>query len=85
MAQFLWGGCHPAMQNVASLTAHAWVAGSVNHRQPINVPLSHRCFSPSLSASLPLSLNKINSKWINDLDIRIQMRKLLEGNGGKSS
>ena len=42
--------------------AHAWVAGSVPwKRQPINVSLSHQCFSPSLSPSLTLSL-KINFK-----------------------
>ena len=39
--------------------AHAWVVGQVPgwgacERQAINVSLSHRCFSPSLSPSLPL-------------------------------
>ena len=29
-------------------------------RQPIYVPLTHGCFSPSLSPFLPLSLKKIN-------------------------
>ena len=46
-----------------SVRAHAWVAGSVlaqcaGERQPINVSLSHRCFSPSISPYLPLSLDK---------------------------
>ena len=48
---------------------HAWVAGSVPsrdlyERKPIDVSLSHRCFSPFLSPSLPLSLkiNKYNLK-----------------------
>ena len=41
--------------------AHAWVVGSVPgqgmfERQPIDVSLSHRCFSPSLSPSLHLTL-----------------------------
>ena len=40
--------------------AHAWgVAGSPVGAQSINVSLTHRCFSPSLSPFLPLSL-KIN-------------------------
>ena len=43
---------------------HAWVVGPVptpgaRERQPIDVSLSHGCFSPSLFLSLPLSL-KIN-------------------------
>ena len=47
--------------------AHARVAGSVPsqgtcNRQPVLVSLSHCCFSPSLSTSLPLSLktNKLS-------------------------
>ena len=40
---------------------HAWAAGLVpSHymygRLPIDVSLSHRCFSPSISPSLPISL-----------------------------
>ena len=40
---------------------HAWIAGSVPgqgayRRQLLHVSLSHRCFSTSLSSSLPLSL-----------------------------
>ena len=49
------------------IRAHAWIAGSVPVQgvyksQPINVSLSHQCFSPSLFPSLPLSLkvNKLN-------------------------
>ncbi|KAF6109825.1 hypothetical protein HJG60_011016 [Phyllostomus discolor] len=43
------------------IRAHAWVAGlvpgwGVCKRQLIDVSLSHRCVSPSLSSSLPLSL-----------------------------
>ena len=43
--------------------AHAWVAGSVPsqgayERQPTSVSVSHRCFSPTLSPSLPFSLKK---------------------------
>ena len=40
-----------------------WVKGHCE-RQPTNVPLSHWCFSPSLSLSLPLSqkINKIFKK-----------------------
>ena len=45
--------------------AHAWVAGLVlSWRQVINVSLSHQCFSPSLSPSLPLSLESIKEKRI---------------------
>ena len=40
--------------------AHAWVAGQVLNREHVrgdqSIYFSHRCFSPSLSSSLPLSL-----------------------------
>ena len=36
----------------------------VCERQPTDVSLAHRCFSPSLSYSLPLSL-KINQMMLN--------------------
>ena len=41
--------------------SHAWVEGSVPgqgvyERQPIDVSVSHQCFSLSLSPSLPISL-----------------------------
>ena len=43
--------------------AHVWVvvlipSWGTYERQPIDVSLSHWCFSPSLSSSLPLSLSK---------------------------
>ena len=53
------------------IRACAWVAGQVPvwgleacERQPIDVSLTHRCFSPSLSPSLLLS-PKINKVLIN--------------------
>ena len=36
-------------------------------KQPIHVSLSHRCFSPSLSPSLPLSLESIKEKRLTKL------------------
>ena len=49
----------------------AWVAGSVPGRgqlkkQPIDVSLSHRCFSSSLSSSLPFSpkINKVSKNLL---------------------
>ena len=64
MAQFI--GHRSAKQKVAGLIpgqVHAWVAGSVPgrdmcERQPTDVSLSHQCFSPSLSPSLPLPKSK---------------------------
>ena len=43
--------------------ARAWVAGLVpgwgaHERQPVDVSLSHQCFSPSFSLPPPLSKNK---------------------------
>ena len=45
--------------------AHAWVAGSVpwsGSRESTDVSLSHRCFSPFHSPSLPLSLELIKER-----------------------
>ena len=57
-------GCHPTNQNVhcsvpSGGTCSGW--GSLPsqgalERQPIDISLSQKCFSPSLSPSLPLSL-----------------------------
>ena len=59
-------GHRPVNQRVVRFPARAraWVVGQapllgVCKRQPTDVSLKHRCFSPSLSPSLPLSL-KIN-------------------------
>ena len=61
------------------IRAHAWFAGQVpgwgrmRGRQSIDVSLAHRCFSPSLSTSLPLSLkvNKIFKKNLQEEGLRI--------------
>ena len=64
-------GCvlfHKRSQVQFPVRAHAWVVGSVPGqgvygRQPVNVSLSHQCFSHSLNPSLPLSLkSKIKIK-----------------------
>ena len=57
--------------------ARAWVAGlfpgrGAYERQPIDVSLSHWCFSPSLSPSLPLSL-KIKSLKKRETDAGFSM------------
>ena len=61
--------------------AHAWVTGSVPgpgacKRQLIDVSLSHRCFSPFLSPSLPpsLKINKILKKIKNSDNNQMLMR-----------
>ena len=67
-----WGGCRPAVLRVTdSIPSQGMCLGywsgprmGVRKRQPIDVSLTHRCFSPFLSPSLPLSLkiNKYNLK-----------------------
>ena len=49
----------------------AWVVGSVlgqvaYKRQTVDVSLSHQCFSPCLSPSLPLSLKSTSMSWGED-------------------
>ena len=59
-------GCQQTERSLARflVRVYAWVSASVPDqgvlkRQPTDVSLSHRCFSPFLCPSLPLSL-KIN-------------------------
>ena len=63
--------------------AHAWVVALVPgcgsyERQLMDVSLSHQCFSPSLSSSLPLSLLKKKKAWhrlfLPNLQILLQIR-----------
>ena len=65
MVWLIWLESQPVNRKVMgfiAVRAHAWVAGSVQvraayERQPIHVSLSHPCFSPSLSPSLPSPLS----------------------------
>ena len=69
MAQ--WIECQPAKWKAAGSIPHQGTCLGcgpgprlgVCERQPIDVSLSHSCFSPSLSPSLPLSL-KINKTFL---------------------
>ena len=81
MAQLV--GHHPKSSPVWFLVrAHAWVEGSlpsrgVYERQPIDVCLSHQCFSPSHSHSFPLSrhINKGDLQK-NKMSICLLLRKI---------
>ena len=61
-----WIECQPVNQKVTGLipsqgTCLGFRPGphlGAHERQPIDVSLTHLCFSPSLSPSLPFSLNR---------------------------